>query len=100
MKDRRSPASVHLDRSVSAGAARLVSDTLLFHIGRMAHMSLSCVSCGMCEDACPADIPVGRLVSMVGRETAALFDYRAGEDPDEPLPLSTFLTEELHDYED
>ncbi|MBN2586726.1 MAG: (Fe-S)-binding protein [Candidatus Fermentibacteraceae bacterium] len=100
MKDRRSPAAAHLDRSVSAGAARLVSDTLLFHIGRMAHMSLSCVACGMCEDACPADIPVGRLVSMVGRETAALFDYTAGEDPDEPLPLSTFLTEELHDFED
>ncbi|OPL18203.1 MAG: hypothetical protein AVO35_06780 [Candidatus Aegiribacteria sp. MLS_C] len=100
MKDRRSPASSHLDRSRRSGAARLVSDTLLFHIGRMAHMSISCVGCGMCEDACPAGIPVGRLVSMVGAGTSALFDYRAGKDPEEPLPLNTFVEEELHEFED
>lgn len=100
MKDRRSPASDHLERSRTAGAARLVSDTLLFHIGRMAHMSLSCVSCGMCQDACPADIPVGTLFSMVSRETSSLFDYSPGKDPEEPLPMNTFQLEELHDYED
>lgn len=100
MKDRRSPSSAHIRRSVSAGGARLVSDTLLFHIGRMAHMNLSCVSCGMCEDACPSGIPVGQLVSMVSRETSSLFDYVAGGDPSEPLPLSTYLTEELHEFED
>jgi formate dehydrogenase subunit beta len=100
MKDRRSPSSAHIRRSVSAGGVRLVSDTLLFHIGRMAHMNLSCVSCGMCEDACPAGIPVGQLVNMVSRETSSLFDYSAGEDPSEPLPLNTYLTEELHEFED
>ena len=36
-------------------------EPLLFQLGRMSHMSLSCVSCGMCEDACPVDIPVGRI---------------------------------------
>lgn len=100
MKDRRSPASEHLERSRRAGAARLVSDTLLFHIGRMSHMSLSCVSCGMCQDACPADIPVGTLFSMVSRETASLFDYSPGRDSEEPLPMNTFRLEELHEYED
>ncbi|MEN8208276.1 MAG: (Fe-S)-binding protein [Candidatus Fermentibacteria bacterium] len=100
MKDRRSPASEYLERSRSSGSARLMPDTLLFHIGRMAHMSLSCVSCGMCEDACPSDIPVGRLVSMVSAGTTAVFDYRAGSDPEDPLPLNTFRMEELHEYED
>jgi formate dehydrogenase (coenzyme F420) beta subunit len=100
MKDRRSPASAYLDRSRSAGATRLLSDTLLFHIGRMAHMSLSCVSCGMCEDSCPSDIPIGRLVSMVSRSTTALFDYSAGRNPEDPLPLNTFQLEELHEFED
>ncbi len=100
MKDRRSPASAHLEHSYNAGAARLISNTLLFHIGRMAHMSLSCVSCGMCEDACPSDIPIGRLVSMVSDNTTELFDYSAGRNPEDPLPLNTFCLEELHEYED
>jgi len=100
MKDRRCPASAHLEHSHKSGAARLMSNTLLFHIGRMAHMSISCVSCGMCEDACPADIPIGRLVSMVSDNTTKLFDYSAGSDPQSPLPLNTFRLEELHEYED
>ncbi len=100
MKDRRSPAGDHLEHSRKAGAARLSTNTLLFHIGRMAHMSLSCVSCGMCEDACPSDIPVGRLVSMVSGSTTDLFSYNAGEDPLTPLPLNTFQKDELHDFED
>ncbi len=100
MKDRRSPASEYLERSRNSGATRLMSDTLLFHIGRMAHMSLSCVSCGMCEDACPSDIPIGRLVSMVSDNTTELFDYNAGSNSEDPLPLNTFRLEELHEYED
>lgn len=100
MKDRRCPASQHLERSRISGAARLTSNTLLFHIGRMAHMSLSCVSCGMCEDACPQDIPIGRLVSMVSDNTTDIFNYSAGSDPEDPLPLNTFRLEELHEYED
>ncbi|NOQ22444.1 MAG: hypothetical protein GQ565_07325 [Candidatus Aegiribacteria sp.] len=100
MKDRRSPASAHLERSRNSGAARLMSNTLLFHIGRMAHMSLSCVSCGMCEDACPSDIPTGRLVSMVSGNTTELFSYSAGRNPEDPLPLNTYQLEELHEYED
>ncbi len=100
MKDRRSPAEEYLERSASAGAVRLSSNTLLFHIGRMAHMSLSCVSCGMCEDACPSDIPIGRLVSMVSSSTSGLFGYTAGSNPEEPLPMNTFLLEELHEFED
>ncbi len=100
MKDRRFPASDHLRRSERAGASRLSSNTLLFHIGRMAHMSLSCVSCGMCEDACPSDIPIGRLVGMVSERTTDLFDYRAGGDRGGLLPLNTFEKDELHEFED
>lgn len=100
MKDRRYPASDHLRRSETAGASRLSSGTLLFHIGRMAHMSLSCVSCGMCEDACPSDIPVGRMVSLASNATTSLFEYRAGADRAGLPPLNTFEKDELHDFED
>jgi len=54
----------------------------------------------MCEDACPQDIPIGRLVSMVSAGTTDVFDYSAGSDPEDPLPLNTFKLEELHEYED
>jgi formate dehydrogenase subunit beta len=94
------PAADHLGRARESGALRLLPDTVLFHIGRMAHMSLSCVSCGACEDACPADIPVAQLFSMVSARTQALFEYRPGSDPEGAVPLATFVESELHDFED
>jgi len=85
----------YLQRAESSGSLRCPPDTVLFHMGRMMHMSLSCVSCGTCEDACPMSIPVAQIFSMVGDETQALFDYVPGSDRSEPLPLSTFKEEEL-----
>ncbi|MCP4532785.1 MAG: formate dehydrogenase, partial [Delftia sp.] len=41
------------------GAHRMPSDTMLFHLTRLNHMDLSCVGCGMCTQACPAELPVG-----------------------------------------
>jgi len=89
-----------LQQADAAGAVRPAQDPLLFHLGRIAHMSLSCVSCGMCEDACPVDIPVGRVVSSVSEETRRLFDYVAGRSPDEALPLVRFEQQELTELED
>ncbi|MDY7019414.1 MAG: 4Fe-4S dicluster domain-containing protein, partial [Chloroflexota bacterium] len=48
----------YITRAEARGVLIVPTDTMLFHIGRMLHMSLSCVSCGMCEDVCPMDIPV------------------------------------------
>ncbi len=93
------PAERYVDRARSAGALRLPPDTVLFHVGRMAHMSLSCVSCGACEDACPADIRIAQLFSMVGDETRKLFEYRPGADAAEPVPLATYQKDELAAFE-
>lgn len=90
----------YLQRAEATGVVRPASDPLLFHLGRMAHMSLSCVSCGLCEDACPVDIPVGRVISAVSRETRRLFGYVAGRSPDETLPLIRFEQDELTELED
>ena len=94
------PAPEYLDRARNAGAMRLPADTVLFHMGRMAHMSLSCVSCGACEDACPADIPVAQLFGMVAGRTQAIFDYEPGSDAAQPAPLATYEVDELHAVED
>jgi formate dehydrogenase subunit beta len=89
------PAANTLARAERKGAARLPADTFLFHLGRMAHMSLSCVSCGACEDACPAQVPVARLFGLVAAKTQAVFDYEAGRDRAEPVPTTYYREEEL-----
>jgi len=81
--------------AVRKGAARLPSDTLLFHLTRLNHMSTSCVGCGMCTDACPADIPVGRVFRAVGEKTQAIFEYVPGRSVEDTLPVTTFREEEL-----
>lgn len=90
----------YLQRADSSGAVRHLPEPLLFHLGRMAHMSLSCVSCGMCEDACPVSIPVGQIVSFVSEETRGIFDYVPGRTPEEALPLAMYELEELTEVED
>ena len=89
----------YLSRAERRGSLRVPTDTLLFHIGRMLHMSLSCVSCGMCEDACPTAIPVAQIFTLVGDRNREAFDYVPGRSVDEPLPLTTFEREELEEVE-
>jgi formate dehydrogenase subunit beta len=76
------------------GATRLLGDTLLFQLTRMNHMSTSCVSCGMCTSACPAEIPVGAIFSAVGAQVQSAFSYTPGRDAQEPLPLISFQPNE------
>ena len=76
------------------GAVRMLGDTLLFHMTRMNHMSVSCVSCGMCTSACPSNIQVGAIFSAVGEQVQSAFNYVPGRDLAEPLPLITFQANE------
>jgi formate dehydrogenase subunit beta len=89
----------HLERAEKRGALRYPRDTLLFHLGRMSHMVLSCVSCGACEDACPMSIPVAQVFAMVGDQTQKYFDYIPGKNRGEPLPLQVFDEEEFGEIE-
>jgi len=86
-------------RAERKGGLRFMPDTLLFHLGRMNHMSISCVACGMCEDACPTSVPVARIFALVANETQALFNYIPGKDLEEPIPYLTYQEEELKEYE-
>jgi formate dehydrogenase subunit beta len=90
----------YLSRAAHKGAMRFSPDTLLFQIGRMSHMTTSCVSCGMCEDACPVDIPVSQLFALAADDTQKMFDYVAGKNVKEELPFKLFIEEnELPDVE-
>lgn len=90
----------YLTRAEKQGGLRLPPDTLLFHIGRMVHMSLSCVSCGACEDVCPMAIPVAQIFSLVADRNQAAFDYHPGRSKEEPLPLRFYQEEEFEEVED
>lgn len=76
------------------GAVRLPADTSLFHLTRLNHMGLSCVGCGMCTQACPADLPVGLVFRAIGQRLQQTFDYLPGRSLDETLPLITFKEDE------
>ena len=89
----------YITRAEARDGLRIPTDMLLFHIGRMLHMSLSCVSCGMCEDACPMAIPVSQIFTLVGDKNQEAFDYVPGRNIDEPLPLTTFEEEEFLEVE-
>ena len=76
---------------------RVPPDTLLFQLGRLIHMSVSCVGCGMCSDVCPVDIPVAGLFCSVGEATQRLFSYVPGKDESQELPQVKVEMEELED---
>lgn len=80
------------------GAFRLPPDTIFFHLGRMSHMSFSCVNCGQCTDVCPSDIPVAAIFMKTGERTASLFDYIPGRDVEESIPVMVFKEEEFLEF--
>jgi formate dehydrogenase subunit beta len=77
------------------GSIRMPTDTLIFQLTRLNHMASSCVGCGMCESACPNDLPVATIFRAVGQKVQALFDYVPGRSLEEELPVATFREDEL-----
>ena len=81
------------------GEIKMPSDTIFYHLTRLAHMSTACVGCGQCSNACPNDIDVMSLFRTVAHRTQAAFDYVAGRDLGEKPPLSEFREEEFPEVE-
>lgn len=77
------------------GSFRVPADTLLFHLTRMNHVSMSCTACGMCEQACPSDIPLLGIFKLTSQGAQKLFDYEAGRSIDEEIPLVVYEEEEF-----
>jgi formate dehydrogenase subunit beta len=77
------------------GIIKMPTDTLFYHITRLAHMSTACVGCGQCSNACPNDIPVMELFRTIAQGTQLAFGYEAGKSIDQEPPLSTFREDEF-----
>jgi len=56
----------------------------IFHLVRAVHMAGRCVDCGLCEDACPVDIPLRLLYRKVNQIVMETFDYKTGAQTDQP----------------
>ena len=79
------------------GVIKMPTDTVFYHLTRLAHMSTACVGCGQCSNACPNDIPVMELFRTVAQSTQQAFDYAAGRSVDEKPPLSEFRENEFNE---
>jgi formate dehydrogenase subunit beta len=77
------------------GIIKMPTDTLFYHITRLAHMSTACVGCGQCSNACPNDIPVMELFRTVALGTQQAFEYEAGRNLEQEPPMSTFREDEF-----
>ncbi len=63
-------------------------DIPAFHLTRAMHMADRCVDCGLCQEACPADIPLRLLYKKTAEIMRAEFGFTSGLDRYEKSPLS------------
>ncbi len=68
-------------------------DFPMFHLIRAMHTVGKCVSCRECTIACPSNIPLGTLYSLIRNEVSGLFGYLTGDDRDQKPPLVLPLEE-------
>lgn len=87
--------SIHSDL-IHKGGLKVPTGNLFYHLGRMSHMAVSCVECGMCTDVCPVNIPVATVFSRVGSELQKAFEYEPGRDVDQPVPSGAFKEDEFN----
>lgn len=66
------------------GTGELPPEVPIFHLVRAVHMAGRCIDCGLCEDACPADIPLRLLYRKVNDIVATTFDYKTGLSLEQP----------------
>jgi formate dehydrogenase subunit beta len=77
------------------GVLKMPTDTVFYHITRLAHMSTACIGCGQCSNACPNNVPVMELFRTIAWQTQRAFDYEAGRNVAEDPPLSVFREHEF-----
>lgn len=66
-----------LEHTILVPAEKLPPDTS-FHLVRAVHMGGRCIDCGLCEEVCPARIPLRSLYKEVNSLVEQIFDYKPG----------------------
>ncbi|MGD9308613.1 MAG: 4Fe-4S binding protein [Desulfosarcina sp.] len=73
-----------LEHGDLVGKGDLPPEAPIFHLVRATHMAGRCIDCGLCEDACPVDIPLRLLYRQVNHIVHTVFDYQTGSAVDQP----------------
>ena len=79
------------------GIVKMPTDTVFYHLTRLAHISHACVGCGQCSNACPSNINVFQLFKSVAQNIQQTFEYSPGINENDPPPLSVFHEKEFED---
>jgi formate dehydrogenase subunit beta len=79
------------------GIIKMPTDTVFYHVTRLAHMSTACIGCGQCSNACPNNIPVMEIFRTVASYTQKAFGYEAGRSLEDEPPLSVFREDEFQE---
>ena len=72
-----------LEHKELVGTGALPPEVPVFHLVRAVHMAGRCIDCGLCEDACPVDIPLRLLYRKVNEIVVNVFDYETGSSADQ-----------------
>jgi ferredoxin len=74
------------------------ADTGLFHVLRAFHCAGRCTDCGACESVCPMGINMRMLTKKLNKDVLNLYGIEAGMQPDTPLPLTTYKTDDPQQF--
>ena len=72
-----------------------VPPDVMFPMVRITHVMDSCVNCGQCQDVCTMELPLSRLIFLLNKKIAAIFNYQPGMKVGELPPLRTVTDHEL-----
>lgn len=67
-----------LEENSLVGTGAIPPEIPIFHLTRAVHMIGRCIDCGLCNEVCPADIPLRTLYKKVADIVDAEFHYRPG----------------------
>ncbi len=77
-----------LEEELFVKKGEIPPDNPTFHLSRAMHMVGRCIDCGLCEEACPADIPLRTLYKKIIEIVSEEFGYKTGYNVEEKSPLN------------
>jgi ferredoxin len=77
-----------LEEDSLVGTGKMPPDNPAFHLTRAVHMVGRCIDCGLCEEACPSDIPLRALYKKVTDIVTEEFGYRTGYTVEQKSPFN------------